>query len=90
MGLFWRKDRKDSNEFIKFYEENYKCNLWFIDGNHENFDQLKELHIVDGLGYISPHIRWIPRGTILDIKGKRCLFLGGADSVDRRRPHRRN
>ena len=33
MGLFWRYDKKDANEIIKFYEENYTCNLYFIDGN---------------------------------------------------------
>ena len=32
MGLFWRHDKKDANEIIKFYEENYTCNLYFIGG----------------------------------------------------------
>ena len=30
-GLFWRNDRKDSDTFINFFEENYKFNLYFID-----------------------------------------------------------
>ena len=33
MGLFWRKDREDSNYFIKYFEDNFKFNLYFIDGN---------------------------------------------------------
>lgn len=33
MGLFWRHDKKDANEIIKYFEKNYKFNLYFIDGN---------------------------------------------------------
>ena len=83
MGLFWRNDKKDADAIIKFYEDNYTCNLWFIDGNHENHPLLKALPIVDKLGYVSPHIRYIPRGTVLDLGGCRCLFIGGAESIDK-------
>lgn len=85
MGLFWRKDKSDSTHIINVYEENYQCNLWFIDGNHENFDQLEELNRLDerGLYIVSPHIRYIPRGKVLDLNGKKALCIGGADSVDK-------
>lgn len=33
MGLCWRKDKKDAEYYTKWYEDNYKANLWFIDGN---------------------------------------------------------
>lgn len=90
MGLFWRKDRSDSNLLIEKLEEMVKCNIWFIDGNHENFDLLNQLPIDEqGFRIVSPHIRWIPRGTVFMANGKRCLAIGGADSVDkfRRTPH---
>lgn len=83
MGLFWRKDRIDSDTFIDYYEKNYKCNLWFIDGNHENFDQLEEIKIIDGYGNISPHIKWLPRGNSYTWDNKKILVIGGADSVDK-------
>lgn len=84
MALFWRNDRKDADYFINFYEENYKVNLWFIDGNHENFKLLNELEIDEkGLGTVSPHIKYLPRGLTFELCGKRYLCMGGADSVDR-------
>lgn len=86
MGLFWRKDKKDSEYYIKELEKNINCNIWFIDGNHENFDHLKGL---PKDGNISRYIRYISRGTEFYIDGKRCLAIGGADSVDKNRriPH---
>jgi len=84
MGLCWRKDKKDAKYLTKLYEEKYKANLWFIDGNHENFDILGKLpKNKDGLVHISKHITYIPRGTVLDLPIGKCLFMGGADSVDK-------
>lgn len=51
---------------------------------HENFDILNSLpRNKDGLVHISKHITYIPRGTVLDLPIGKCLFLGGADSVDK-------
>ena len=84
MGLFWRHDKKDANEIIKFYEENYTCNLYFIDGNHENFKILNSLEEDEnGMGYVSEHIRHLKRGRRYIIDGKSFLTIGGADSVDK-------
>lgn len=84
MGLFWRKDKQDSKFNIENYEKNYKTNLWFICGNHENHPQLRELELDEqGLGYISEHIRYIPRGTVFELNGKTFLGIGGAESVDK-------
>lgn len=48
----------------------------FIDGNHENFDDLQN--------YVSENnINHIARGTSLEIDGLRFLFCGGATSHDR-------
>lgn len=89
MGLFWRRDGKDAYENIQKLEK-VGCNIWFIDGNHENFDKLTALPPAADVGrYVSEHIRWIPRGEEFYINSKRCLALGGADSIDRGRriPH---
>lgn len=87
MGLFWRYDKQDSDMIIDFYEDMFKCNLYFIDGNHENFELLKRIPIIDdlGIGKVSKHIFYIPRGTIMDFENKKCLFIGGADSLDKGR-----
>lgn len=81
MGLCWRKDRQDLDKFIYRWEKlcYFKPMLYFIDGNHENFDLLKSFPE----GRISEHIQWLPRGTVKEFEGKRCLCIGGADSVDK-------
>lgn len=83
MGLLWRQDRRDANIFIKDFEDRWKFNLYFVDGNHENFHQLNSLpEDAEGMGYISEHIRHLKRGRRYNINGKDILAIGGADSVD--------
>lgn len=80
VGLFWRKDKKDADAFIKMYEENFKTQIAFIDGNHDNFDILKTLE--NGC-IVSDHITYLQRGVTFELNGKTFLAIGGADSVDR-------
>jgi len=86
MGIYWNKDQKDAQASILNYERYCNgVNLYWIDGNHENFDIIdtfeKPMH------KCSEHITYISRGTdmIVDINGKpaHMLFLGGADSIDK-------
>ena len=93
-GICWRRDKKDLKQVIKIHEENYNFHIWFIDGNHENFDVLKSFELDEyGIVNLSPHIHYIPRGTglylVTDNGIKSAIFCGGADSLDkfRRTPH---
>ena len=84
MGLFWRKDKRDANAFIDYFEQHYEFNLYFIDGNHENFTILHSLEEDENhMGIVSEHIRHLKRGRRYNIDGKDILALGGADSVDK-------
>jgi len=65
---FTKEDRDDLNALPKYW----------LDGNHENFDQLEK----DG-GAWQPYWTYMPRGSVLEVEGKRLLFFGGASSVDR-------
>ena len=92
-GLFWRKDQEDAKYWIELYEK--ECNgvhLYWIDGNHENFDIIKSWNCDNKSVYNnSEHIHYCPRGfeTFIDIdcgdhiKARKALFLGGADSIDK-------
>ena len=87
-GACWRKDKKDLNQIIQLHESNYNFHIWFIDGNHENFDILKTYEPDEyGIVHLSPHIHYLPRGTNLFIQTengiKSILCCGGADSVDK-------
>ena len=88
-GLYWRRDKKDAEQTIKIYEENYKTHILWLDGNHENFNLIEQLPDEQGTPFkrCSEHIHYIPRGTVfnIDVDGetKTCLACGGANSIDK-------
>jgi predicted phosphodiesterase len=58
--------------------------LWFIDGNHENFNKLNRYPIEDdGRRHLTSRIHHLPRGYRWEWHGVRFLAVGGAHSVDR-------
>lgn len=83
-GVVW--DKETVIEYTQYFE-NVGCNVLFVDGNHENFDMLKEypVEIWNGgkIQKISEHIFHLMRGQVFEILGKTFLTLGGADSSDR-------
>lgn len=60
--------------------------LLFVDGNHENFDRLKEFHKVKFHGGMAHKIRdniyHLMRGYVFDLQGKKFFAFGGARSHD--------
>ena len=72
------------------YTEEYSSlglTVLFIDGNHENFEMLNALSIVEIFGAkahkVSPNVFHILRGEIMTIEGKTFLAMGGATSIDK-------
>lgn len=58
----------------------------FIDGNHENFDQLLALPVrSDGLRPVADRVFHLPRGLTWQWAGQRWLAAGGGYSVDKPR-----
>lgn len=61
--------------------------ILFVDGNHENFDRLNELHeeVRYGApaGVVRPNILHLKRGYIYEIDNKKILAFGGATSTDK-------
>ncbi|MBS4102773.1 metallophosphoesterase family protein [Tsukamurella paurometabola] len=56
--------------------------LW-VDGNHDDHDQLAKWPLADGVHRIREHITHLPRGYRWHWHGKVWLALGGAVSIDR-------
>ena len=83
-GIVWSKETL--KESIEFYE-NFGTNILFVDGNHENFDMLKEYKKEKWNGgdvhKISEHIIHLMRGQVFNICGKTFFTMGGADSTDK-------
>lgn len=69
----------------------YEIPVWWIDGNHENFDRLEAVGAfgADAPVEVAPGVTYIPRGTVQTVGETRVLFIGGAYSVDKkyRTPH---
>jgi Calcineurin-like phosphoesterase len=60
--------------------------LWFIDGNHEDFPQLAQMasHTVpDGRVAVRPNVYHLPRGHRWDWHGRTWLACGGGVSLDK-------
>ena len=78
--------------FLALYND-IGCTILFVDGNHENFDMLEEMPLVEYKGalmhQIDKHIFHILRGEIMTLDGITFLCVGGACSIDKvyRTPH---
>lgn len=78
-------------EFYERIEEFLRVNapdfrLFFIDGNHEDYDVLASLPVnPDGTRKLTDHITYLPRGFVWSWGGVGFAALGGAISPDRLR-----
>lgn len=54
--------------------------LYMVEGNHEYYPYLAG---IESPTEIRPGLIYVPRGTVLELDGRRIGFLGGADSPDR-------
>ena len=83
-GIVWSKESLKAH--IDFFES-LNCVVFFVDGNHENFDLLNTYPVETWNGgkvhKISEHIFHILRGQVIDICGRNFLAIGGADSSDK-------
>lgn len=84
LGVLWpgaMKGRWDAR--LSKYLKAFDMDLIFIDGNHDNHVELRDIEIQsDGLAPVLPGIRYLPRGGRTIIQGMTVGGLGGAFSVD--------
>lgn len=79
----WANDKPYLNQMQQLLKS-FDIELYFIDGNHENFDMLYQKKILeDGTRYVRDHITYIPRGLRWVWHDMTFLGLGGAVSIDR-------
>ena len=83
MGVMGELFEKYLNKLNKKLES-YNIELWFIDGNHENFNWLlNKVKNPHGLNTITSKIKYMPRGTMLTLGKRNFYFCGGAFSIDK-------
>lgn len=69
--------------------EEFDIPLFWLDGNHENFDRLEAAKAfgADEPVEMAPNVFYLPRGTVINLdwmgKNYRLLAIGGAYSVDK-------
>lgn len=84
-GLVWNGSKREL-WWRKWLSGKTFTTLW-IDGNHENFDSLRDFPVVGRFGgkvhEICPGIYHLMRGQVLTIDGKRFFVMGGAASHDK-------
>lgn len=81
----WQNDKPFLNQMQQLLKS-FEIELYFIDGNHENFVMLYEKKILDdGTRYVRDNITYVPRGYRWEWHGMIFLALGGAASIDKGR-----
>lgn len=85
-GDFGLWDESEEQKYwMNWLNERPFTTLW-VDGNHENFDLLKQLPIENWHGgkvhVIRPSVIHLMRGQLFTISGKRFFTFGGASSRD--------
>ena len=84
-GLVWN-DRKSERYWLNWLNERNFTTL-FVDGNHENFDRLRQYkteEMFNGIvRRINDSVFHLERGQVLDIDGNNIFIMGGARSIDK-------
>jgi predicted phosphodiesterase len=86
-GLVWDLNlSKTEMYWINFLEARH-YDIYFIDGNHENFDRLNKYPTVKRLGsdvhQIANNVFHMKRGHVYKVEDKKILAIGGAASTDK-------
>lgn len=83
-GICWSEDRFQYH--LNLYNS-IGCTVIFVDGNHENFEMINRMHLVEYKGalmhQIDKHIFHVLRGEIMILDNKTFLCVGGAVSIDK-------
>lgn len=85
-GVCWDGGITDS--VVQELLHDLPCMVLFIDGNHENFDELEQYPVEEWHGgkvqFIREDIMHLMRGQVFEIEGKTFFTFGGGNSVDKR------
>lgn len=84
-GLVWQDN--GSERYWRQWLENKPWTTLWCDGNHENFERLFEIPVIDKFDgkvrQISPSIYYLNRGEVFDIQDHKFFVFGGASSHDK-------
>ncbi|MCL1832032.1 MAG: hypothetical protein FWG45_03865, partial [Oscillospiraceae bacterium] len=83
-GFVWDGSKREKRVLKWLGKRRY--DVLFVDGVHENFDELEQYEVSEWCGgkvrNISGKLRQLMRGSVFEIDGKRVLAFGGGDKID--------
>ncbi|HOP11980.1 MAG TPA: hypothetical protein PK629_10860 [Oscillospiraceae bacterium] len=83
-GFVWKGDKAEEKLLKKIGKS--KFDICFVDGANENHDLLMQYPMNEYQGgeaaVISGNLRWLKRGSVFEIEGKKIFAFGGAKSDD--------
>ncbi len=84
LGVLWPgRDKGRFDAKLDKYLGGFGMELVFIDGNHDNHHELRQLDVdADGLARVRDRIKYLPRAGRTTVQGLRIGGLGGAFSID--------
>lgn len=83
-GFVWDGSEQEKRQLSKL--ERCACNILFVEGTHDNLDELEKYPEEDIFGgkarKIAKNVFWLSRGGIYNIDNVRVFALGGGESID--------
>ena len=84
-GFLWQGTPKEKKLLKKLGKKKYQ--ILFLDGAHENFDLLEQYPVEEWGGgqvrRIDGNLRYLMRGQVYVIEGKRIFTMGGGESDEK-------
>ena len=85
VGVCW--DGKWGDYNLRKRLQELPCTVLWLDGNHENFDEIAKFPVKEWNGgkvhFITDDIIHLMRGQVFEIEGKKFFVMGGGLSIDR-------
>lgn len=86
-GFLFQEPLQDELNKIRKLKESVKQDILFLDGNHENFNKLNNLEVIERynsyVGKVIDGVYHLKRGNIYTIEDKTFFTMGGALSIDK-------
>ena len=86
-GCIWDAMESKTEAYNLNFLNNKPFTTMIVGGNHENWDRLLKLPMVEKfgvqLGLIRENVFFVPNGTLIHYAGKKIFCMGGAMSTDR-------
>ena len=83
-GFVWDGSDEEKRQLYKL--EKLDCNIYFVEGTHDNLDLLSQYPLETYCGgkvrRVAKNVFWLQRGELFDFEGVTVFAMGGGESAD--------